>query len=164
MTSPSHYPFRMVRQTATVVKIAVHQFKTHIFHINISTLGFVLYTMNIMVELAVFFPWWYLIVKLKIDGILDSVKYDHLFHSTNSCSNGETDRSASELQFSVVEVAEELDFSSGEGVLVGEGFRKGFLEKERLCTKGCVEFTSSAEGEVPSRQRDAFSQGGTPRG
>lgn len=162
--SPSHYPFRMVRQTARAVKIAVHQFKTHVFHINISTLGFVLYTMNVMVELAVFFPWWYLIVKLKIDGILDSVKYDHLFHSTNSCSNGEADRSASELQFRVVEVAEELDFSSGEGVLVGEGFRKGFLESLGFARKDAYEFTSSAEGEVPSRQRDACSQGGTPRG
>ena len=128
MTSPSHYPFRMVRQTAMAVKIAVHQFKTHIFHINIATLGFVLYTMSVMVELAVFFPWWYLTVKLKIDGILVSVEYDHLFHSRHSCSNREADRSANELLFCVVEVAEELDFSSGEGVLVGEGFRKGFLE------------------------------------
>lgn len=43
-----------------------------------------------------------LMEKLKIDGVLESVKHDPLFHSTKSCSNREADWSAGELPFNVV--------------------------------------------------------------
>lgn len=75
-------------------------------------------------------------VKLKIDGILDSMKYDCLFPSTNSCSNREADRSASELQFSEAEVAEGLSLSwEGRGPCWG-GLQEGLSGKSWLGMEG----------------------------
>lgn len=75
-----------------------------------------------------------LMVKLKIVDILDSVKCDHLFHSTSSFSN--RGRQVSKCITVQCGGGSRKIGLPWEWVLVGGGFMKGFLESLGFAWKG----------------------------